>query len=76
VLIRVHLWPNKNKKNLQAFYHLQVWFILPGFYRQIAFPALIMMFSGPDGKRDHHYTNSQEGNDLKFLFHDKVMVYE
>jgi len=59
-------------KNLQAFYRLQVCFILPGFYRQITFPALIMMFSGPDGKRYHHYTYSQESNDLNFLFHVKV----
>jgi hypothetical protein len=53
VLIRVHLWPNKNKKPASLLSPAG-WFILPGFYRQITFPALIMMFSCPDGKCDHY----------------------
>lgn len=83
MVIRVHLWLNKfhscdswPNKNLQAFYHLQVWFILPGFYCQITFPALIMMFSGFDGKRNHQYANNKESTDLDFLFHVNFYLSE
>jgi hypothetical protein len=62
-------------KTLQVLKSLQGWFSLPGLYCQVTFPALIVMFSCFDGKRDHHYTNSQERNDLNFLFHALIFSF-
>jgi len=63
------------QKKPASFLSLTGLVILPGFYRQITFPALIMMFSGPDGKRYYHYTYSQESNDLNFLFHALIFIF-
>ncbi len=54
------------------------WFILRGYvlfdalYREVAFPALVMVTASSHGKTDHNNANQNKCADLYLLFHDKV----